>query len=129
MAVGARVAAMTYADRLEAAVAAKQSPCLVGLDPHLDLLPPEFTAAHDPAASRAEVARAVGDFLVEVIGLVAEYTPVVKPQSAFFEALGAEPIQPGVGKPGRVVTNAMNGIYPDGGQRGHRIMQFRGSSG
>ena len=93
MAVGARVAAMTYADRLEAAVAAKQSPCLVGLDPHLDLLPPEFTAAHEPAASRAEVARAVGDFLVEVIGLVAEYTPVVKPQSAFFEALGADGVE------------------------------------
>lgn len=93
MANGAKVTTMTYADRLEAAVAAKQSPCLVGLDPHLDLLPPEFEAAHDPAASRAEVARAVGDFLVEVIGLVAESTPVVKPQSAFFEALGADGVE------------------------------------
>lgn len=81
---------MSYADRLEAAVAAKQSPCLVGLDPHLSLLPPAFEAAHDPAAPRAAVARAVGDFLCEVIGLVAEFTPVVKPQSAFFEALGAD---------------------------------------
>lgn len=81
---------MTYADRLETAVAAKQSPCLIGLDPHLDLLPAAFEAAHDPAAPRAAVARAVGDFLCEVIELVAEFTPVVKPQSAFFEALGAD---------------------------------------
>ena len=81
---------MHYADRLEAAVAARESPCCVGLDPHLDLLPPEFAAAHDPAASRAEVAAAVGDFLTRVVELVADLVPAVKPQSAFFEALGAD---------------------------------------
>ena len=81
---------MTFADRMEAARAAKHSSCVIGLDPHLDLLPECFEAAHDPAAPRAEVARAVGDFLCEVLELVAEVAVAVKPQSAFFEALGAD---------------------------------------
>jgi len=81
---------VNYADRLEAAVRAKGNPCAVGLDPHTDLVPEEFAVARDPAAPRAERARAVGDFLVRVIELVAERVPAVKPQSAFFEALGAD---------------------------------------
>jgi len=81
---------MTFADRLEAARAAKRSSCLIGLDPHLDLLPECFEAAHDPGAPRSEVARAVGDFLCEVIEVVAEYAVAAKPQSAFFEALGPD---------------------------------------
>lgn len=81
---------MSFADRLDEAVRKKNSPCLVGLDPHLDQLPPEFAAAHDPAASRADVARAAGDFLCQVIDLAADHVPAVKPQSAFFEELGAD---------------------------------------
>ena len=54
---------MTYADRLEAAVAAKRSPCIAGLDPHLHAIPPEFAAVHDTGATRAERAAAVGDYL------------------------------------------------------------------
>lgn len=79
---------MNYADRLEAAVLAKQSPCVIGLDPHLHLLPAQFKAAADPGASTADVAADVEDFLFEVIDAVHEFTPAVKPQSAFFEALG-----------------------------------------
>ncbi len=81
---------MNFADRLTAAVLSKENPSVVGLDPDLERLPPQFAAAHDPAASRAEKADAVGDFLREVIDLVAPLVPAVKPQSAFFEALGAE---------------------------------------
>ena len=81
---------MHYADRLEAAIAAAGSPCLVGLDPHVELLPEEYALARDPAAPRPQRARAVGDFLCEVIGLVAGSVPAVKPQSAFFELLGAD---------------------------------------
>ncbi len=79
---------MIYADRLEAAVRRTGNPCLVGLDPHLELLPPEFAAARDPAASRAERAAAVTSFLLEVIDVAAGRVPAVKPQSAFFELLG-----------------------------------------
>lgn len=81
---------MSYADRLEEAVRRCGNPCLVGLDPHLALLPEEYSPAHDPEAPRAERARAVGDFLCSVVELVAGRVPAVKPQSAFFEELGAD---------------------------------------
>ncbi|MEZ6017127.1 MAG: orotidine-5'-phosphate decarboxylase [Planctomycetota bacterium] len=91
-----------FADRLEDAVRAKGSACLVGLDPHLASIPPEYAAVHDATASRAERAAAMGDFLVDVIAAVADLTPAVKPQSAFFEALGAD----GVAQWERVVAAA-----------------------
>lgn len=81
---------MTYADRLEAAIARTANAALVGLDPHADSLPAEFAAARDPKASRAEKAQACAEFLCQVIELVAGRVPAVKPQSAFFEIYGAD---------------------------------------
>ena len=81
---------MNFADRLSAAVQEKASPCLLGLDPHLALLPEEFSIANDPAAARADRAEAVADFLCELTDLCADRVAVVKPQSAFFEVLGAD---------------------------------------
>jgi orotidine-5'-phosphate decarboxylase len=80
----------SFADRLEAAVARVKNPCLVGLDPHLDALPEEFARARDPGTSRAERARAVGDFLCAVIEIAGGKVAAVKPQSAFFEIFGAD---------------------------------------
>jgi orotidine-5'-phosphate decarboxylase len=79
-----------YADRLEAAVAELGNPCLVGLDPHLDLLPDEFAVARDSGAPRAARAAAVEEFLLGIVELAAGRVPAVKPQSAFFERLGAD---------------------------------------
>ncbi len=84
---------MNFADRLDAAVQAKQSPLVVGLDPFLDRLPAPYAVVRDPDASRADRAQAVGDFLCAVIEVVADRVPAVKPQSAFFEVLGADGIQ------------------------------------
>jgi orotidine-5'-phosphate decarboxylase len=81
---------MSWADRITQAVERVGNPCLVGLDPHLALIPSCFAAVRDPEATRAERASAVGDFLCEVIDLVASRVAVVKPQSAFFEALGPD---------------------------------------
>ena len=81
---------MSFADRLQAAVDRTGTPCIVGLDPHPELLPPEFAAARDPKKSRAERARALADFACAMIDLVAGRIPAVKPQSAFFEAFGAD---------------------------------------
>ena len=78
-----------FADRLDEAVARAGNPCLVGLDPHVDLLPPEFAAART-GTTRADRARAIGDFLCEVIDLAAGRIPAVKPQSALFEIHGPE---------------------------------------
>lgn len=79
-----------FADRLDAAIAAKQSPCLLGLDPHLDGLPEEFALARDPRAPRAARADALAEFCCALVDLAAELVPAVKPQSAFFELFGAD---------------------------------------
>lgn len=81
---------MNYADRLAAASAARGNPCLIGLDPHLDLLPEPFAVARDRRAPRQERARAIGDFCCEILDVVAGKVPAVKPQSAFFEVFGAD---------------------------------------
>jgi orotidine-5'-phosphate decarboxylase len=93
---------MNYADRLEAAIARCGNAALVGLDPHLDALPEEFALARDRAAPRAARARAVGDFLCQVVDVAAGRVPAVKPQSAFFEVFGAD----GVAQWERVVARA-----------------------
>lgn len=81
---------MNYADRLDQAVLSKGNPCLVGLDPHLDLMPEEFAAVRDPEATRQECASDVTHFLVGILDAVADIVPAVKPQLAFFEVLGPE---------------------------------------
>ena len=81
---------MNFADRLYRRVLELKSPAIVGLDPHLDRFPTEFEAVHDEGATRAEKARDVERFLCGVIDAVRDLVPAVKPQSAFFEALGAE---------------------------------------
>jgi len=78
-----------YADRLDAAVSRAGNPCLVGLDPHAQMLPEEFAAART-SPSRAERAATTADFLCEVIDLVAGKVPAVKPQSALFEIHGPD---------------------------------------
>ncbi|HZL88659.1 MAG TPA: orotidine-5'-phosphate decarboxylase [Pirellulaceae bacterium] len=73
-----------FADRLIAAVRAKHTPVLVGLDPRQEGLPPGFVSGQGAHA----LARAYQSFCCEVIDVVAPLVPAVKPQSAFFEQLG-----------------------------------------
>jgi orotidine-5'-phosphate decarboxylase len=69
------VATLTFADRLAAEVERKRSQLVVGLDPNPDLLPVEL---------RGDVAR----FCCGIVDAVAPHAVAVKPQLAFFEALG-----------------------------------------
>src|SRR5579871_2950637 len=69
------VARAHFADRLAAAVERKRSRLVVGLDPVPDLLPIEV---------RDDVSR----FCCGVVDAVSPYAVAVKPQLAFFEALG-----------------------------------------
>src|SRR3954469_24971863 len=71
------VATLTFADRLAAEVERKRSQLVVGLDPRPDLLPVEL---------RGDLAR----FCCGIVDAVAPHAVAVKPQLAFFEALGAE---------------------------------------
>jgi orotidine-5'-phosphate decarboxylase len=77
---------MNFGDRLAEAVERKRSSLCVGLDPRIDLLPPEvITGLHPGASGRA---RAYERFCAGVIDAVVEDAVAVKPQVAFFEALG-----------------------------------------
>ncbi|MGZ4290535.1 MAG: orotidine-5'-phosphate decarboxylase, partial [Gaiellaceae bacterium] len=69
------VAVQTFADRLASEVERKRSQLVVGLDPRVDLLPVEL---------RGDVAR----FCCGLVDAVAPHAVAVKPQLAFFEALG-----------------------------------------
>ena len=76
------------ADRLAAMVQAKKTPLCVGLDPRYDQLPEEVRQKFP--TTRAGQGQAYADFCCRVIDVVAPLVGVVKPQSAFFEALGPE---------------------------------------
>ena len=74
-----------FADRFIAAIARVGSPVCVGLDPVYDRLPQELRADD---RSESEQLNAVEEFCGTVLEVVAPVVAVVKPQSAYFEAMG-----------------------------------------
>jgi len=81
-------APVPFADRLADAVERKRTQVVVGLDPVLEMLPVELRG--EAAAGRAVAASAVERFCVGIVDAVAPYVVAVKPQVAFFEALGSD---------------------------------------
>src|SRR5262245_39528453 len=73
----------SFSDRLEDAVAAESSPLCGGIDPRLAKIPADVRAA-----AGGDAARAFLRFSLEVLDLVAPHAACVKPNLAFFEALG-----------------------------------------
>src|SRR5947207_1795770 len=84
-------ATRTFADRVAEAVERKRSQLVVGLDPRLDLLPVELRG--DAHVARSAAADAVARFCCGIVDAVAPYAVAVKPQLAFFEALGADGVR------------------------------------
>jgi len=80
---GPAVTVASFADRLAEAVERKRSQLVVGLDPVVGRLPAALGGEEDPAGACAR-------FCCGIVDAVASYAVAVKPQSAFFEALGAE---------------------------------------
>jgi orotidine-5'-phosphate decarboxylase len=76
----ATVAVTHFSDRLADVVARKQSQLVVGLDPVVERLPDEV---------EGDIAR----FCFGIVDAVAEHAVAVKPQSAFFEALGSDGVR------------------------------------
>jgi orotidine-5'-phosphate decarboxylase len=76
-----------FADLLTASMRSKRNSLCVGLDPRWDLLPRETRERHRNA-SLAAMANAFEEFCLRVLDVVAPLVPIVKPQSAFFEACG-----------------------------------------
>jgi len=74
-----------FADRLIEKIRAKDSRCIVGLDPRIDQMP----AFVRPGSACA----AITEFHELVLDAVADLVPAVKPQLAFFEQYGVAGIQ------------------------------------
>jgi orotidine-5'-phosphate decarboxylase len=82
------LATSLFADRLAEAVERKRSQLVVGLDPRPDLLPVELVG--DPQFDRAGAAEGCARFCRGIVDSVAPHVVAVKPQLAFFEALGSD---------------------------------------
>ena len=78
---------MKFADQLIAAIQKKNNSVCVGLDPRFESLPPEIRDGIDKSDAKA-VSQAYEIFCKAILDVVADLVPIVKPQSAFFEALG-----------------------------------------
>jgi orotidine-5'-phosphate decarboxylase len=82
---------VNLADRLMSAVDAKRSHVVVGLDPDYASMPPELRAAGEAVGSEDEVERTCAcfsEFLSRLLEGLVDVAVAVKPQLAFFEALG-----------------------------------------
>ncbi len=82
----------SFADRLIQAVKTKRNPVMVGLDPRWEHLPATIRD-HGAEGDLSAVADAFRRFCRDTIDVVAPLVPCVKPQAAFFEALGPPGMQ------------------------------------
>ncbi len=77
-------------DRLQDKIKAKKNPTVAGLDARVEYVPPhilkKYTNQHGETLQAA--AQAVLEFDKGLIDALADVVPAVKPQSAYFEALG-----------------------------------------
>src|SRR5437868_705542 len=85
------VAVTHFADRVADAVERKRSQIVVGLDPVPEMLPVELSG--EAVLGREHAAAACARFCCGIIDAVAPYAVAVKPQSAFFEALGSDGVR------------------------------------
>ena len=81
----------SFGERMTEAVYERGTSAVVGLDPHLERLPAALRHSFEGLSGQAwfeGAAQAVVDFNRMVIDAVADLVPAVKPQFAFYEALG-----------------------------------------
>jgi len=81
-----------FSDRLFEAVRKTGSPCVVGLDPRIELMP-DFIRSGRGELSRAAIQSTISDFHELVLDAIAGLVPLVKPQLAFFEQYGVAGMQ------------------------------------
>jgi len=80
-----------FADQLIEAIRSKGTPCVVGLDPNIALMPESFRRTHqlDEDCDNATAAAGILAYNEMVLDAVADLVPAVKPQSAYFEQFGS----------------------------------------
>jgi len=80
-----------FSDRLVESIRKAGNPCVVGLDPRVDLMPAFIKSGRSP--TRDAIRSVIRDFHELVLDGVAGLVPAVKLQSAFFEQYGSPGIQ------------------------------------
>ncbi len=81
-----------FSDRLVESIRKAGNPCVVGLDPRIDLMP-AFVKSGRGRPTKKVVRSVISDFHELVLDAVVELVPAVKPQLAFFEQYGSAGIQ------------------------------------
>src|SRR5580698_4702601 len=81
-----------FSDRLVESIRKTGSPCVVGLDPRIELMP-AFIKSGRGALTPDVVRSAIRDFHELVLDTIAGLASIVKPQLAFFEQYGSAGIQ------------------------------------
>lgn len=79
-----------FTDRLIAATEAKGTPCVVGIDPRLEMIPTPLRddVVGDSPITCESAVELIRVFSREIVDLVAPHVAVVKVQAAFFERFG-----------------------------------------
>jgi len=80
-----------FADRLVAAIKAKGTPCIVGLDPRIDRMPAFVQRAGTTSA--AQVGESIAAFNRVMLDAIRRLVPAVKLQMAFYEQYGLSGLQ------------------------------------
>jgi orotidine-5'-phosphate decarboxylase len=81
-----------FCDRLVESIRKAGNPCVVGLDPRIDLMP-AFVKKGRGRPTKETVRAVIRDFHEVVLDAVADLVPAVKPQLAFFEQYGSAGIE------------------------------------
>ena len=82
-------------DRLQEKIDKMKNPTVVGLDPELGHIPPQILEKHikDKGETLEAAAAAAYEFNTGLIEALCDIVPAVKPQSAYYEALGPEGVR------------------------------------
>lgn len=91
-----------FADRLIGAIKQKGNPCVIGLDPRLELFPKALFNDTDDLTPDEKIEDSLFDWGSTVIDAISDIVPAIKIQSAFFEQYGV----PGIWAMKRLISYA-----------------------
>lgn len=77
-----------FADRLLGAIRKKGNPCVVGLDPRLELIPNFVLKKFKSKTVNERIINTITDFNIRILDVILDLVPAVKPQIAFYEQYG-----------------------------------------
>ena len=77
-----------FADRLLDKISVKKNPCVVGLDPRLELFPEFILGPDNSGKNDGHIISAITAFNIYILDVVESLVPVIKPQIAFYEQYG-----------------------------------------